>query len=223
LRYVKIRGYAVRLPEDITARARIRDAALEQFAERGVAGATIRGIAGAAGVSPGLVQHHFGSKEDLRAACDDYAFATIRRMNTDAPAGGGIGDAGLTQAVTRVALPIQRYLARSLTEGVAGAATLFDELVALTRERLAQGAPGMRPARTDDIDGYAAVLTGMSLGVLVLRGHLARRLGADPLTPDGHLRYAAALLDIFTDSLITPELEQQARAGLAELGVREQS
>jgi AcrR family transcriptional regulator len=213
----------MRLPEDITARARIRDAALEQFAERGVAGATIRGIADAAGVSPGLVQHHFGSKEDLRAACDEYAFATIRRMNTDALEGGGIGDPAFTQAMIRVALPIQRYLARSLTEGTAGAAALFDELVDFTRERLEHGAPGTRPARTGDLDGYAAVLTGMSLGVLVLHGHLARRLGADPLTPGGYLRYSAALLDIFTDSLITPELEQQARAGLAKLDLKEES
>ncbi|MFC7734043.1 TetR/AcrR family transcriptional regulator [Actinomadura keratinilytica] len=42
-----------RSSEDLTARARIRDAALREFAEHGVSGATIRGIAKAAGVSPG--------------------------------------------------------------------------------------------------------------------------------------------------------------------------
>ncbi len=52
--------------EDLTARARIRDAALAQFAEYGFDRATVRGIAGAAGVSPGLVRHHFGSKNGLR-------------------------------------------------------------------------------------------------------------------------------------------------------------
>ena len=44
---------------DLTARARIRDAALRLFAERGVEGVTIREIAEAAGVSGGLVRHHF--------------------------------------------------------------------------------------------------------------------------------------------------------------------
>lgn len=53
-------------PEDLTARARIRDAALKHFTESGFAKATIRDIARTAGVSPGLVRHHFGSKEGLR-------------------------------------------------------------------------------------------------------------------------------------------------------------
>jgi AcrR family transcriptional regulator len=73
-------------PEDpaygnLTARARIRDAALLQFAEPGVNGATIRGIAEAAGVSPGLVQHHFGSKEALREACDTYATEVVQHTS----------------------------------------------------------------------------------------------------------------------------------------------
>ncbi|MGH3750942.1 MAG: helix-turn-helix domain-containing protein, partial [Micromonosporaceae bacterium] len=55
-----------RAHEDLTARARIRDAALRLFAERGIGPATIRDIAKAAGVSSGLVRHHFGSKEALR-------------------------------------------------------------------------------------------------------------------------------------------------------------
>src|SRR5882762_2638903 len=70
--------------EDLTARARIRDVALRHFAERGVDGTTIRGIAADAGVSAGLVQHHFGSKEELRAACDAYVMNTIRREATAA-------------------------------------------------------------------------------------------------------------------------------------------
>ena len=54
--------------EDLTARARIRDATLEHFTEYGFDRATIRDIARAAGVSPGLVRHHFGTKDELRNA-----------------------------------------------------------------------------------------------------------------------------------------------------------
>ena len=67
--------------EDLTARARIREAALKHFAEEGYERATIRGIAQTAGVSPGLLRHHYGSKEALRTACDDYVFEILHRVN----------------------------------------------------------------------------------------------------------------------------------------------
>ena len=57
---------------DLTAAARIREAALRRFAERGVAATSIRDVAKAAGVSPGLVQHHFRSKARLRRAVADH-------------------------------------------------------------------------------------------------------------------------------------------------------
>ena len=53
------------LSPDLTARARIRDAAIECFARQGFA-VSVRAIAAHAGVSPGLVIHHFGSKAGLR-------------------------------------------------------------------------------------------------------------------------------------------------------------
>ena len=58
-------------PDDLTARARIRNAALRLFAQCGVERTSIRAIAREAGVSSGLVQHHFGTKGALRAACDE--------------------------------------------------------------------------------------------------------------------------------------------------------
>src|SRR5206468_4735750 len=71
---VPIRSYRLRYnrmatpPSDLTGAARIRDAALRQFAARGVAAASLRHVAKAAGVSPGLVQHHFRSKAAARHA-----------------------------------------------------------------------------------------------------------------------------------------------------------
>ncbi len=44
----------------------------------------LRTIAEAAGVSAGLVIHHFGSKDGLRAACDDYiAGGVIREVKSE--------------------------------------------------------------------------------------------------------------------------------------------
>src|SRR6202167_5153514 len=68
---------------DLTAAARIRDAAIQQFGQHGF-GVGLRAIAEAAGVSAALVIHHFGSKEGLRKACDDFVAEEIRSDKSEA-------------------------------------------------------------------------------------------------------------------------------------------
>ncbi|MEV3923045.1 TetR/AcrR family transcriptional regulator [Actinomadura coerulea] len=202
--------------EDLTGRARIRDAALLEFAEHGVKGATIRGIAKAAGVSPALVQHHYGTKEALRAACDEHVIEVIRETKGEALNGGMASPSFLAIAMS-TALPVQRYLARALTDGSGAASVLFDEAIAFSEEMLERGAPGMAAPNTDDLHGYATVMTGMSFGVIVLHEHMSRALGADVLLGDGYPRMALAMLDVLDDRLLSPELVAQARAALKNL------
>ena len=76
---------------DLTGRAVIRNAALRLFAEHGHDAVTMRGIAAAAGVSPALVVHHFGSKEGLRAAVDAYAGKAFDSLFAELD-GGDLGD-----------------------------------------------------------------------------------------------------------------------------------
>jgi AcrR family transcriptional regulator len=54
-----------RRPGNPDTREAVLAAARAAFAERGFEGASIRGIAGAAGVDPALVHHYFGSKDKL--------------------------------------------------------------------------------------------------------------------------------------------------------------
>ena len=63
-----------RRPGDSEARARILEAAREAFGARGLDGATIRSIAGSAGVDPALVHHYFGTKERLFVAAIELPF-----------------------------------------------------------------------------------------------------------------------------------------------------
>ena len=68
---------------DLTARAQIRNAAIACFAEQGF-DASFRTIAARAGVSPGLITHHFGSKDGLRAECDAEVLRQYTAVKTDA-------------------------------------------------------------------------------------------------------------------------------------------
>lgn len=59
------------------ARESILQAAIELFAERGVAGASVAEITRKAGVAQGLVSYHFGGKDQLISAVIDRWFETV--------------------------------------------------------------------------------------------------------------------------------------------------
>lgn len=168
---------------DLTARARIRDAAIARFANAGVAATSIRSIASDAGVSAGLVIHHFGSKDALRVACDQHVAAVIRdRKQRAATAGAGLDPvAALRDAGDGP--PLLRYLARTLVDGSPHVAELVDELVEDAVGYLEEGVATGLITPGDDPRGRAVVLTLWSLGSLVLHDHVNRLLGTD-LTGD---------------------------------------
>nr|WP_070959296.1 TetR/AcrR family transcriptional regulator [Hyphomonas sp. Mor2] len=58
--------------EENDGRTRLIKTAMALFADRGIDGVTVRQIAAAAGVSVGLINHHFGSKEGLAEEVDKY-------------------------------------------------------------------------------------------------------------------------------------------------------
>ncbi len=198
-------------PDDLTARARIREVALQHFAERGLTGTTFRGIASDAGVSPGLVQHHFGTKHELRAACDAHALDVLRRQTAAVLDEGKLGDPAYIAAAYAVTPQLTRYLVRTLVDGSPSAAALFDEIVRLTEQYLRR-VGGERPPA--ELRAHAAVFTAMKLGLAVFDAHLLRSLGARDPARDGYPRIARAALDILAPQFIGPDLVAQARAGL---------
>lgn len=160
-------------------RARILDAAIRLFAEQGVAATSVRAIAAEAQVSPGLVIHHFGSKDALRVACDRHVAAIVRRNKQAAVAQGPSMDPVAALRAASDGPPVLRYLARTLVDGSPHVAELVDELVDDAVGYITDGiASGMlRPS--DDPRGRALVLTIWSLGSLVLHEHVARLAGVD--------------------------------------------
>lgn len=116
------------MTDDRTTNARIRDAAIECIAEHGVAATTARKVADTAGVSPGLVIHHFGSMDGLRSTCDAYVAAVIRRYKQEAMSVGPNLD--VLAALRNPEMgPLMGYLASVLAENSATVADLVDDLV----------------------------------------------------------------------------------------------
>jgi AcrR family transcriptional regulator len=200
--------------EDLTARARIREAALAQFAEHGYERTTIRGIAAAAGVSPGLVRHHFGSKQALRDAIDAHVVQEIRRINDEMMAGSARGDLSASVASREAIRPYQGYLVRALMDGSPTVAVIFDQMLEATEQWLALADEHRTDPPFADRRTRAAVVNAMALGVPLMREQLSRVLGVDTFSPEGDRQVALALLDLYSHAWLTPELAASARAGL---------
>lgn len=207
------------LMDDRTTDARIRDAAIACIAEHGVAGTTARKVADAAGVSPGLVIHHFGSMDGLRTACDNHVAAVIRNYKQEAMSAGPNLDVLAALRNPNVG-PLMGYLASVLAENSAAVAELVDELVAdaegYTQEGVESGI--LRPS--DDPRGRAVVLTIWSLGALALHEHLDRLLDVDLTDPDvindpSFAAYAGPIYETYGNGFFTEAFAAQTREALA--------
>ena len=106
----------MRSVDDLTAAARIRDAAIERFGALGFS-VGLRSIAEAAGVSAALVIHHFGSKDGLRKACDDYIAEEIRSSKSEAMNSSDPATWFAAMAEIEEYAPLMAYLVRSMQAG----------------------------------------------------------------------------------------------------------
>jgi AcrR family transcriptional regulator len=107
----------------------IIQAAIRLFGERGIDATSLREVARAAGVSPALVVHHFGSKEGLVSAVDE---AALQEFGVAYSAGESTEGSDLlrqraeqTARVMREHPEVCTYLGRALVEGTPGSARLF--------------------------------------------------------------------------------------------------
>jgi AcrR family transcriptional regulator len=199
--------------EDLTARARIRDAALRLFADRGIDRTSVRDIAKAAGVSAGLIRHHFGSKDALRDACDAHAIDRLLRIKEQSVDEGLLADPAFLPSVQPTKLLLHRYLGRAMVDGSPAAASMFERFVDLAEEWLVENWPD----HTTDTRAYAAVLVGSQLGLLVMYDHLVKAMGVDPSSMEGNIRVNRGAVTLHAHALLTPDLVAQAEAAYDRL------
>jgi len=153
-------------PDDATARARIRDAAIRLFGARGF-DVGVRAIAAEAGVSPALVLHHFGSKDGLREACDAQVLALVRDQKMDALQSVG-PDVMLVQlAELEEYAPLVAYSLRSMLAGGELARALLEDYMAAARDFVAAGvaAGALKPSLDEEARIRFMAVSG--LGALV--------------------------------------------------------
>lgn len=141
---------------DLTARARIRNAALELYAEHGEDRVSMRKVASEVGVTIGLIQHHFGTKDGLRRAVDELVVeqvvSALRTVEHTGPAAEVVAarDAAV-RSMLRDNPQAVRYLHRALIDPDGRGDSLLAAIVDLTTreiESLRRG--GHASTRTSD-------------------------------------------------------------------------
>jgi AcrR family transcriptional regulator len=152
---------------DLTAAARIRDAAIEQFAQHGFA-VGLRTIAEAAGVSAALVIHHFGSKEGLRKVCDDYVAEEIRNSKSEALTSNDPASWLGQMAEIESYAALTGYVVRSLQTGGELAMMLWQRMIDNAEEYFADGVRAGTIKASRDPQARAKFLAITSGGGLLL-------------------------------------------------------
>ena len=185
---------------------RILAAALEGFARNGVKATSIRDVAAAAGVSPGLVQHYFPSKAALRSAVDEHVTGVARAaLEVREVEGDIIEDIAqrLTALVSENFLALL-YVARGVAEEDEAALVIFDTLTELCKKQLLvlQRDGLLRP----DLDlEWAALHTVLiNLGTVIMEPGVSRQLGRPFLTKRQVQRWKQATTALF----VSGELRQ---------------
>jgi AcrR family transcriptional regulator len=188
---------------DLTAAARIRDAAIEQFGEHGF-DVGLRAIADAAGVSAALVIHHFGSKDGLRKACDDYIAEEIRSGKSEAMQTTDPATWFAQLAEIESYAPLMAYLVRSMQNGGDLAKALWQKMTDDAEAYLDDGVRTglLKPSRDPHARAKYLSMTGGGGFLLYLQMH------EDPTDLRAVLRdYARDMtlpaLEIYTEGLMT--------------------
>lgn len=159
--------------EDLTSKARIRNTALDLYAQYGEDRISLRAIAAEAGVTLGLVQHHFKSKAGLRDAVDQLVVDYFAQAIAEVPTEGSPAElaAARDEAVRRMLVdnpPVVDYIRRAAFES-ADRMHLLDVLVDLTRREVtALRDAGLASTRRQESTQVVAVLV-RQMGELLLQ------------------------------------------------------
>lgn len=195
-------------PDDLTARARIREAAIELFARDGVDATSMRSIAAQARVSPSLVVHHFGSKAKLRQAVDDAVLTAFEAALASVGTHGTAVEVSerLNLAVSGIIggdTAVRQYLGRSLVEATPSSQRLFEALTDLVTDGLDALEEARLVRRGTDRTWRAYAVLFITLGPILLSRQLEARHHTDAFDPAVVLARSTSNIDILQHGLFT--------------------
>ena len=189
---------------DLTAAARIRNAALIRFARDGF-DAGLRAIATDAGVTAGLITHHFGSKDGLRRACDAEVLRLTVEVKSASTYFGGPVDLMTQMSQVEEYIPATAYAMRSIVEGGELATELLDlfvkDSVAYTAAAVEAGT--ITPSHNEEARARYLLYSGFGALLLFARYEASDPGDVEAVTREFIDRYGPVAAELYSRPLFT--------------------
>ena len=187
--------------------ARILAAAIDLYGRHGFDHVTLKDIAAAAGVSPPLVIHHFGSSAGLRDACDRHVADSVNRTKKDSVRRGHL-PTNLVLEMMRERRHLLLYVFRAFAAGGEATDHLFDQMVEDAMAYIAEAEELGLAHPSADPHRRTVILLAQSFGALLLHRQIKRHLGIDPVDgqPEDLAPYMSALMEQYTQPLLNADV-----------------
>jgi AcrR family transcriptional regulator len=188
----------------------LRDAALELFGKRGYDGTSVRDIAERAGVTAGLVTHHYGTKENLRKEVDRYVLASVKATWSEL-----LELADSNEIVDHMAIRMQGfqtlfqrrpnigpYIRRVLMEQSPASNAFFDGLAEVGNSLTDAIRRAGLVRDSDDVEGQSLYALISGLMPVLLSRQIERHLGVSLRSDEGARRWAAIDYEAMTRGVL---------------------
>lgn len=179
--------------------------AMRLFADQGFEGVTVRDLSKEADVSIGLINHHFGSKQGLRRAVDDYFLERTSRAIERARAVADEGDMERVAEYQRDWIvrandewpQFAAYLRRAILDNSEWGQNLFQSYFSYIENTIKKADEAGRVGDHIDRTWVPLIYLFILLGPLMLDSHVKSILGKSTYEPDMWARFQEQFTEIF--------------------------
>ena len=178
---------------------------VELFSEKGFNSVSIREITRAAGVSPGLLIHHFKSKEAFIKACIDEVFGEVLSFKTEPNPLDMNTQLNKWKSNPEFYKTPLKFFKAVMSSNSEYSKQLFELILDGSRKVLEDGVKNGLVKKPSDLEMTNLVLAVNSLGTILLSDYIRDQLGGEFTDPEYAQGFMKANLEIYTNGVYAPQ------------------
>jgi AcrR family transcriptional regulator len=178
---------------------------VELFSEKGFESVSVREITNAAGVSPGLLIHHFKSKEAFIKACIEDVFGEVLSFKTEPNPLDITSQLNKWKSNPEFYKTPLKFFKAVMASKTDYSKQLFELFLEGSRKVLEDGVEKGLVNKPSSLEMTNLVLAVNSLGTILLSDYIRDQLGGEFTDPEYAQGFMQASLEIYTNGVYTPQ------------------